>query len=175
MLAGLPRNERADSLAKTRATLPVTHVPCPLALTIAKIRHTSYSLWKRNFLTTPSSARFLRFPQRNWPFPVLSAVNVLTSLSRSQPSFVLLPMQHKTKGEFFMQCLQTPSARPDLSPPWLSRIQASLARHLRLSLHFWPLVQTLGRGPTIWVSVEFFHALIPRKGSGSTITTTTRL
>jgi len=46
--AGLPRNERADSLAKTRATLPVTKVPCPLAPTIAKIRHTRYSLWRQN-------------------------------------------------------------------------------------------------------------------------------
>jgi len=29
------------------------------------------------FLTTPSPAKFLRFPRRNWPFPVLSAVNCL--------------------------------------------------------------------------------------------------
>jgi len=27
------------------------------------------------FLTTPSSVRFLRFPRRNWPFPVSPAVN----------------------------------------------------------------------------------------------------
>jgi len=46
--AGLPGNERADSLVKTRAKLPVTHVPCPLSPTIAKIRHTCYSLWRRN-------------------------------------------------------------------------------------------------------------------------------
>jgi len=37
--------------------------------------------------------------------------------------------------------------------------------------HFWSLVQTLGRGPDCWVSVEFLHAPIPRKGSGSTTTT----
>jgi len=29
------------------------------------------------FLTTSSPARFLRFPRRNWPFLVLSAVNCL--------------------------------------------------------------------------------------------------
>jgi len=29
------------------------------------------------FLTTPSPTRFLRFPRRNWPFPVLFAVNCL--------------------------------------------------------------------------------------------------
>jgi len=39
---GLHRSERADTLAKTGATLP-------LAPTIAKIRHTCYSLWGQNF------------------------------------------------------------------------------------------------------------------------------
>jgi len=33
--AGLPGNKQADSLAETGATLLVTHVPCPLAPTIA--------------------------------------------------------------------------------------------------------------------------------------------
>jgi len=45
--AGLPGNERADSLAKNGAKLPVAHVPYPLAPIIAKIRHTRYSLWRR--------------------------------------------------------------------------------------------------------------------------------
>jgi len=48
LTAGFPGNERSDSLAKTGATLPVTHVPCPLAPTNLKIRHTCYSLWRRN-------------------------------------------------------------------------------------------------------------------------------
>jgi len=69
------RNKRADSLAKTRALLPVTHVPCPRLLqrldTLDTLRGDEL------FLTTPSPARFLLFPQRNWPFPVLSAVNCL--------------------------------------------------------------------------------------------------
>jgi len=39
--AGLPGNERADSLTKTRPTLSFTHVPCLLAPTIAKIRLTA--------------------------------------------------------------------------------------------------------------------------------------
>jgi len=34
--------------SKTGATLPVTHVLCPLASIIAKIIHTRYSLWRRN-------------------------------------------------------------------------------------------------------------------------------
>jgi len=43
--AGLPGNEWVDSIAKTTATLPITHV-LTLALTFAKIRHTRYSLWR---------------------------------------------------------------------------------------------------------------------------------
>jgi len=45
---GLSGNEWADSLAKTRATRPITHVSCSLASTIANIRHTLYSLWRQN-------------------------------------------------------------------------------------------------------------------------------
>jgi len=40
-------------------------------------------------------------------------------------------MQDKTEGEFFMQNLRTPSTGSDSPPPWLSRIRASPARHLR--------------------------------------------
>jgi len=59
-------------------------------------------------------------------------------------------MQDKTEGEFFIQRLWTPSAGSNSPPPWLSRIRASPARNLRhYFFHFWPLVQTLGRGPTI--------------------------
>jgi len=52
----------------------------------------------------------------------------------------------------------TPSAKSDCGHPlqdlihtslWLSRIRASLARHLWHYFHFWPLVQPLGRGPTV--------------------------
>jgi len=42
-------------------------------------------------------------------------------------------------------------------------------RHLWHYFHFWPLVQTLGHGPTVG-SVEFLHVPTPRKGSGSTTT-----
>jgi len=48
-----------------------------------------------------SSARFLRFLQRNWPFPVSPAVHCPDfAMPQSQPSFFLLPMQDKMKGEF---------------------------------------------------------------------------
>jgi len=39
-----------------------------MAPIIAKIRHTAILIGDEIFLTTLSSARFLRFPQRNWPF-----------------------------------------------------------------------------------------------------------
>jgi len=46
--------------------------------------------------------------------------------------------------------LRTPSAGSDSPPPWLSCIRASPAGHLwHHFFHFWPLVQTLGRGPTV--------------------------
>jgi len=107
--ARLPRNERADSLAKTGATLPVTHVPCPLAPTIAKIRHTRYTLWKRNLfhnslpsqVPSVSSEELARSLLIRWELSQL----------RCHGHSLLLPMQDKTKEEFFLQFLQTPSAR----------------------------------------------------------------
>jgi len=69
--AGLSENKLADSLAKTGATLPFTHVPWPRPLLRLSTR---YSFWRR-ILTTPSPARFLLFPRSNWFFPVSSAVN----------------------------------------------------------------------------------------------------
>jgi len=58
------------------------------------------------FLTTPSSVRFLRFPRRNWPFPVSSVANCLDFAGHSF-SFPLT-MQDKTEGEFFLQRLRNP-------------------------------------------------------------------
>jgi len=84
------------------------------------------------------------------PSPSYPLWTVLASLPRSQPSFVLLPTQDKKEGEFFMQRLRTPSAGSGSPPPWLSCIRASPERHLRHHFfHFWPLVQTLGRSPTV--------------------------
>jgi len=74
-------------------------------------------------------------------------------------------MQDKKQGEFFMQRLRTPSAGSD-SPPCLSRIRASSARHLRHHFfHFWPLVQTLGSGPT--VGSPWSSSTLPSLGRGT--------
>jgi len=100
------------------------------------------------FLTTLSLARFLPFPQRNCPSPSHPLWIVPTSLPRSQPSLVLLSMQDKTE-EIFFQRLRTPSAGSNSPPPGLPCIWAFPARHVWHYFHFWPLVQTLGRGPTV--------------------------
>jgi len=63
------RNELANLLAKTGATLSFTHFPSPLSLVIAKIRHTRYYTGVKISLTIPSFARFPRSTQRNWPSP----------------------------------------------------------------------------------------------------------
>jgi len=71
---------------------------------------------------------------------------VPTSLPRSQPSLVLLPMHDKTEWEFFLQRLRT-SIGSSSSPPGLFPIWASPARHLwHYFFYLWPLVQPLGRG-----------------------------
>jgi len=59
--AGLPGNELADSLAKTGATLPFTHVSCPLARPLQRFGPLTTRFRDKIFLTTPSPARFLWF------------------------------------------------------------------------------------------------------------------
>jgi len=71
--AGLPGKELADSLAKTRATLPFTHVPSPLASVIAKIRHTRYSSWRRNL---SHNSLFCQIPSVSSEEPVLTSLHI---------------------------------------------------------------------------------------------------
>jgi len=137
---------RSPIISSNLIVSPLTYVPYPLAPIIAKIRHTLFG--DELFLTTflLDSFGFLggTGPSRSYPL-----WTVRTSLPRSQPSLVLSPMQDKTEEEFVLQRLRTLSARSNL-PPRLSRIWASPVRHLwHYFFHFWPLVQTLGRGPTV--------------------------
>jgi len=61
---------------------------------------------------------------------------------------IVLSVQEKTE-EFFFHRLWSSTAGSN-SPPELSRIWASPARHLwHYFLHLWPLVLTNGRGPTV--------------------------
>jgi len=113
----------------------------------------------------------LSFPGRTGPSPSHPLSTVPTSLPRSQPSLVLLPMQDNTEGEFFLQRLWTPFAGSNSPPSRLSRIWASPARILWHYFHFdlWPRPWAW---PDCWVFLEFLYAPIPWKGSGRTTTTT---
>jgi len=85
---------------------------------------------------------------------------VQTSLPWSQPSLVLLPKQDKME-EFFLQHLQTPSARSDSPPPpGLPHIRASPACHFwHYFFHFWPL-WALWPFSSVTIFAQIF--LIPR-------------
>jgi len=128
----------------------------------------------KSFSQLPLLPDSFSFLEGTGPSPSHPLWTVPTSLPRSQPSLVLLPMQDKTEEKLFVQRLRTPYAESDSSPPGLSWIWASPACHLwHYFFQFWPLVQTLGHGPTVgspWSS----YTPIPLKGSGS-INTTTKL
>jgi len=51
--------------------------PAPLLRLLLRLNTLATLCGDELFLTTPSPARFRRFPRKNWPFPVLSAVNCL--------------------------------------------------------------------------------------------------
>jgi len=67
--AGLPSNELADSLAKTGVTLPLTYCMFPAHWPRSLQRQSIPDILPGDeiFLTTFSSTRFLRFPQRTGP------------------------------------------------------------------------------------------------------------
>ena len=46
--AGIPGNEKADSLAKAGASLPTDAISCPLPPVIAKVRYSQYHNWRRH-------------------------------------------------------------------------------------------------------------------------------
>jgi len=97
----------------------------------------------------------------NWQIPRL----IRCELSRLHCHGYSFLLQAKTEGEFFLQRLRTPSPKSDLPPPGLSRIWASPARRLwHYFFHFRPLVQTLGRGPTVGTPWSF--STTPSLGRG---------
>jgi len=71
--------------------------------------------------------------------------------------------KNKMEGEFFLQRL-----RHQLTSFWIVP-HLSLCDLWHYFFHFWSLVQTLWRGPTVG-SPPRITPLIPRKGSGSTTT-----
>jgi len=73
--AGLHGNELADSLAKTEQHSPLPMFPAHWPRSLQRLDTLANLFRDEIFLTTPSPDRSLRFPRRNWPFPVSSAVN----------------------------------------------------------------------------------------------------
>jgi len=121
-----------------------------LAQVIAKI---SYQLifWRRNLSHNSLFCQIPSVSSKELALPRL----VRCELSRLRChghslSLVVLPMQDKTEGEFYLQRLRTPFAGSNSLPSGFFRIWASPARHLwHYTSSIWPLVQTLGRGPTV--------------------------
>ena len=52
--AGLPRNEKADLLAKTGASLPTDAIPSPFPPVSAKVRYCQYRNWRRHISHSPA-------------------------------------------------------------------------------------------------------------------------
>jgi len=67
-----------------------------------KVRHTSYSLWRRNFSHNSLLPDFFSFLRGTGPSPSHPLWTVPTSLPRFQSFLVLISMQDKTEGEFFL-------------------------------------------------------------------------
>ena len=170
--AGLPGNEKADLLAKTGASLPTDAIPSPLPPVIAKVRYSLYRNWRRH----------ISHSHLNFQVPEVSSEELLLSrfirseLSRLRchgHSLLLSSYLHRISrkensdcsacghplqdlNHLLLDCLLNPFANLSLAPLFLFSIYGP----------------DLGVWPDCWVSAEFLCAPIPRKGSGSTTTTT---
>jgi len=104
---------------------PFTHVSCPLAPTIAKIRHTRYSFWKRNLSHNSLSCLIPSVSLEKLALSRLARCE-LPRLRRHGHSLLFslvpLPTQDKTEGKFLLQRLRTPSAGCNSPHPGLPRI-----------------------------------------------------
>jgi len=147
-------NWQADSLAKTGAALPYAHVSNPLVPVIVEIRHIRYNNWRRNL---SHNSLFCQIPSVSTEELVLprQAVNFPISLPRSQPSFVLLHEQDKTK-EFLWTSSEWSNSPPASEP---------LRRASFGTTSFLTSGPDLEARPDCWVSAEFLHAS-PSLGKG---------
>ena len=74
--AGLPRNEKADLLAKTGASLPTDAIPSPFPPVSAKVRYCQYRNWRRH----------ISHSHLNFQVPKVSLVVLLSCSIRSEHS-----------------------------------------------------------------------------------------
>ena len=171
--AGLPRNEKADLLAKTGASLPTDAIPSPFSPVSAKVRYSQYRNWRRHISHSPSE---LPSPQSLFggsfflaPYAVSSPVfaamvtvffylHIFTG-SVGKRILIVVPVDTLYRTSIISSStvvLLNPFANLSLAPLSLFSIYGP----------------DLGVWPDCWVSAEFLRAPIPRKGSGSTTTTT---
>jgi len=72
-----PEMNEQTRLPRPEQQSPLPMFPAPWLRLLQRLDTLANFCGDELFLTTPSPARFLRFTQRNWPSPVLSAVNYL--------------------------------------------------------------------------------------------------
>ena len=172
--ASLPGNEKADLLAKTDASLPTDAIPSPLSQLLPKsvIPNTTIGdVTSHTPIWTSKSPKCLR---RNFFFlapyavssPVFAAMvtvffylHIFTG-SVGRKILIVVPVDTLYRTSIISSStvvLLNPFGNLSLAPLSLFSIYGP----------------DLGVWPDYWVSAEFLRAPIPRKGSGSTTTTTT--
>ena len=163
--AGLPRNEKADLLAKTGASLPTDAIPSPFPPVSAKVRYCQYRNWRCHISHSHLNfgGSFFLAPYAV-SFPVFAAmVTVFFYLhifagSVGKRILIVVPVDTLYRTSIISSStvvLLNPFANLSLAPLSLFSIYGP----------------DLGVWPDCWVSAEFLRAPIPRKGSGSTTTT----
>ena len=167
--AGLPRNEKADLLAKTGASLPTDAIPSPFPPVSAKVRYCQYCNWRRHishshlnfggsFFLAPYAVSFPVFAVMVTVFVyIFTGYNIFTG-SVGNRNFIVVPVDTLYRTSIISS-----------STVVLLNLFANLSlAPLSLFSIYGP---DLGVWPDCWVSAEFLRAPIPRKGSGSTTTT----
>ena len=163
--AGLPRNEKADLLAKTGASLPTDAIPSPFPPVSAKVRYCQYRNWRRHIshsqLNFGGSFFLAPYAVSSPVFAVMVTVffylHIFTGSVGKRILFVV-PVDTLYRTSIISSStvvLLNPFANLSLVPLSLFSIYGP----------------DLGVWPDCWVSAEFLRAPIPRKGSGSTTTT----
>ena len=167
--AGLPRNEKADLLAKTGASLPTDAIPSPFPPVSAKVRYCQYRNWRRHISHSQLNfgGSFFLAPYAV-SSPVFAAmVTVFFYIFTGYKNFtgsigkrilIVVPVDTIYRTSIISSStvvLLNSFANLSLAPLSLFSIYGP----------------DLGVWPDCWVSEEFLRAPIPRKVSGSTTTT----
>ena len=171
--AVLPGNGNADLLAKAGASLPTDAIPCSLPPVIAKVRYLQYHNWRRH----------ISYSYLNYRVPKVSSEELLLSrpirceLSVFAAIRIIFFYLHIFTGSVGKRILLVVPVDILYRTSIISSTALPLNLFVNLSLAPLSLFLTygldLGVWPKCWVSAEFLRAPIPRKGSGSTTTTTT--